>query len=204
MKTIVSREKRYWDIMIDRESKVVTVTEKWGYIWKNDSDESGWTTSDQANFHAAASRVVREHWSALLWSTSRHEELDNELYSLEFRIKRTNLDDCHWKVEVYRDPTHGSNVNWERNRIQLSVSDTLPTTAYTKTGVAKSGFYIVAHEFGHSLLYGRDEYKKRSRFLDDTASVMNVGTVIRARHYKRLLRHVNRAAIGQKFEILDP
>lgn len=205
MKTVVSRSNRYWDIRIDHDPKAVLVTEKWGYAWKCDWDEHGWTTVDQAQFHASAARIIREHWSALLETESSNEELDGGIYSLDFRIERANLNDCHWTVEVHRDPILRSNVNYERRRIQLSVVDVATSSVCTDDKLTcQSGFYTVSHEFGHSLLYGRDEYAKRNRFLGDLSSVMNIGTVVKHRHYTRLLRHINRMVVGLKFRVLVP
>lgn len=86
--------------------------------------------------------------------------------------------------------THISFVDLQRFNIELDTADFLEYSGVNDAGINQSGVRAIPHEFGHTLL-NLDEYKAASPFLNDSDSLMNIGSHIRSRHLQLIVHTLN-------------
>jgi hypothetical protein len=206
------------DISLNLETGHVFVQENWHYTWKADAGASAWTLADKRAFHALVDRQI---WS--VWSSGRFhlrvkgagrfvKRFPHHLPTTEFDV-RWVTSGGHWQVTARKmSPTamptraDDSYVVFARREIHLTTKDFAKGRgAMNDAGQTTSSFDVGAHEFGHTNPAGTgpnpDEYVRTSANIGDTASIMNIGKQVRARHLAGLLDSLNKMMPGVTFYV---
>lgn len=177
--------------------------QRWQYRWLTAAGQPAWTLREKREFHASVDRDIWRSWSnkVKLRASGRHRVADGRDWPMNLDV-RWVTSGGQWTVSVTklapgtRSPT--SSVLWASRRITLDTGDFTPHAACTSaaTPVCRDNFRTVPHEVGHafgntSTLGRGHEYVASSPHLADTASVMNIGTELRARHFRTILDEMN-------------
>lgn len=190
------------DLIIKPTDGKIIIQQKWNYSWPHSSSQSPWTESEKNAFHLAAEEQIQSVWSnnavvSVSGNSSFAKKYKTKDFTLLVDIRRVVAEE-HWRVHVTKvsnsiAPNAGSVVHWGKRYIKLNSRSITPIKR--RYGPYPVKQKIVAHEFGHTvyhLIYrgniGRtDEYLNNHRHIADRASIMNMGSQLRNRHYRNVI-----------------
>lgn len=155
----------------------------------NSGSGGSWTQGEKDAFAHGFVNAVVSVWSEKFRITTTSDVPVEALrdvgvvFNLSYYIDGWHLDD-DFELSVEKIPSGGSNVSCVRYNIGNSSLDSEDLTAVQKVGgrMLQRG---AVHEFGH-MLGLRDEYAAANdnmNHVGDVNSVMNVGEIVRERHY---------------------
>lgn len=209
---------------IDLAKGHVLIRQDWKYSWRAQGGASAWTTEEKTAYHRTVDRLIWAYWSfrarllvapltAPAPGTVAHELLrkfPNLGLTLSFDIRRVTIRP-HWhatvtKVDPAYRPLPRAQANFSARTLILYSTDVIPHTALRYVGdrMARFGFFVTPHEFGHAMGYGYsrgngEEYAPDHPCYDDVASVMNIGTAIRPRHLALVIETLGKIVPGCRF-----
>ncbi len=201
----VTRDTNRADIDLNTASGQILNVQKWRYNWKLGPGQPTWTYKEKKHFHRRADLMVWDVWSnrASFRATGKSDfarRFAGRNLPVNFDIDWV-LSGGHWLVHVIKVPpgdmSHPTRVEWPSQQIFLCTED-FETTRHSGG--------IIAHEFGHSMgntgVLGRgDEYRTTSPHHGDTASVINVGRALRARHFRTMIEEMNKMIADTTFSV---
>ena len=195
---------------LDTATGRVFVQQDWFYIWCVWPGGAHWTYREKKVFHQRADRAI---WAA--WSNHLHLKVTGKT-PFSARSVPVNFD-VRWKlagphdyqVQAWKVPPGSAPDSPVRsevlfgNYIKLSSADLMPRSAVNDAGKATSNFVTPPHEFGHTI-GAPDEYNAPTALLPnthlaDTASIMNIGRQVRARHLELLTLTLDKMVPGAFF-----
>jgi len=210
----VVRETDWCVIDLDTKSGFIFLQQRWQYTWAVDKGVSSWTLPEKREFHNRADRAIWATWS------NRVRLRASGTSELAMRFAKTsiliNLDvrwvtsKPHWQVTVTKIPPgdfRTSSVQWNARKISLDSEDFKEVERCTTAAKPVCQTQIpVAHEFGHAVgntavLKRGDEYKTGHSHKADRDSIMNVGSVLRTRHFRTVLEELNKMVPNTTFAI---
>lgn len=191
----VTRDNGRTSIDVDTSVARVFTVQRWQYRWLVAGGQPLWRQREKAHFHRQADLMVWNIWSnratfRVAGTSDFARRFRNTQIPVNFDIQWV-LETAHWTVDVLKvapgTMTHPTRVEWNARTIHLCTED-FETTRHAGG--------IIAHEFGHSMgntgQLGRgDEYRPSSPHHGDSASVINVGRELRARHFRTLIEDLN-------------
>ncbi|MBC8871464.1 MAG: hypothetical protein H8E44_18735 [Planctomycetes bacterium] len=202
------------DIVVNEHR--VFFQQRWLYQWNVAAGQPAWTRTQRQEFHAQVDRDTWRSWSnrVTLRATGDHEVADGRDWPINLDVRwvtaRGHFTVVVTKVAPGTSPT--SSVDWRARRIRLDTGDfrtrsACTTATPTTPQVCRPGFRTVPHEVGHSfgntsVLSRGDEYVASSAHLADSASIMNIGTELRQRHFRTILGEMNRMISGVTWRVL--
>jgi len=202
-----------WGIIdIVRHEHRIFFQQRWEYQWLVDVGQSAWTLQQKRELHAKVDRLIWRSWSyrVKLVATGAHEVARGGPWPVNLDVRWVTKNP-HWNVQVTKvaaGTTGVGEVFWNDRRITLNTTDLVPYQACTSaaTPVCRADFHAVPHEFGHAfgntaVLSRGDEYTATSAHLADTASILNVGTELRVRHFRTMLEEMNKMVSGVTWAI---
>lgn len=192
-------------IDIDTRIGRVFTAQRWQYVWIVAPGQPLWRQREKAHFHRRADLMVWDVWSnratfRVTGTSDFARRFSGAQIPVNFDIQWV-LERPHWTVRVKKVPpgtmTHDTKVEWPQRLIHLCTED-FETTRHSGG--------IIAHEFGHSMgntgVLGRgDEYRTTSPHHGDTASVINVGRSLRARHFRTLIEDLNQMIPNTRWSV---
>ena len=194
------------DIDIDTKVGRIFFQQKWKYVWTKVGAASAWTLAEKRNFHNTLDRQIWSVWSMKIKIKVTGGALGRRFPAgipINFDVKWV-LAAGHWTVNARKLVSGGSyrsNVIFASRIINLDSEDLIPHGVANFTGVSRTGFRTVPHEFGHALGGGNpDEYKAGSAHLADTSSIMNIGKQLRGRHLDQIVAELNNLVPGSTFQ----
>jgi hypothetical protein len=204
---IVSRQ-QWADIDLDTQQGLVFVEEDWQFTWRNLPNTQAWTLAEKRHFVHRLQQQVWARWSdhirlRVAGTTDFCRKFQSQGVRVNFGALWV-LAGGKWSVNVYKVPAgsapgaYRENVTFGTNSINLYTSAMRSYTAGNAAGASGPGFLANPHEFGHTM-NNPDEYIAGSPNLGDTASTMNIGNQIRARHLGLLMQVLNRLLPGVTF-----
>jgi hypothetical protein len=186
-----------------------------------------WTPGLQSYVHRNLLQQIRKIWNGrVVFSVSGDSALAARLRGgvLRFKadIRWVQTQPAHWTVRMWMVGPEGSFASSSaRRQLGESFQDAWPNVNHTdriitlNTGAwyafraprvdQKHGpkHFAFAHEFGHTLAplshFQDDEYFMSSPHYADVASIMNVGSQIRAHHLAGVIEVLEKLAPGTKF-----
>lgn len=200
-------------IDIDTTAGRVFLQERWLYHWVHDPKVNAWTEAEKTAFHNRADTQI---W-AICSNRVRLEARGTSTLARRFRGRGIpiNLDirrvtaAPHWNVTVTKIPPADfkvSSVIWVTRQINLDSNDF--GAVQRCRGAPKRCFnqVPVAHEFGHAAgntaTLGRgDEYKAGHSHANDFASIMNIGSRLRDRHFRTIVDEMNKMVPDTTFQV---
>lgn len=210
----ITKRTPYFDIEIIEGIQEIRIIQRWRLSWF-----AHYSLSEMEHFKARTKTIIESEWSDnpildlvqvnLANGSRRH----SRLWKITFELNWVDSKE-HWLVKLHpsgRVLPHRSSVNWSQRIINL---DLLDTEENPKHPVYNNKRQIpVAHEFFHTLgnIYkvkvrqrilssSGDEYKKRSPYIRDKASLMNIGVELRERHIEYILIELEGLTPGYKFQ----
>ncbi len=194
------------DFLIEEDCKKITITQKWRYIFLKESRASEWTDKEKSLLHLRINELIEDSWSKafslkVIGNSDFVERNKKTKWIIDFDISWVGYGE-HWFVYITKtaEGSSGNNstVYWFRGQIVINTND-LKEESYK--GLHRTVFL---HEFGHTLrniaYYNTgDEYRSKSLFYDDKASIMNLSTEIRERHFGFLIEQLNEMIPKTKF-----
>jgi hypothetical protein len=199
----ITKRTPHFDININTRNKSVLVIQRWKYNWLANGF-SEWTYEEKKKMHEAFEKEMARVWNyrANLKATGRSafaKKHATSSFRLTFDIQWVTSTG-HWAVEVKKmapkDYSRRPNVTWGQRKVLLYTVDI--DSMLKQIDPYKLTQKNIAHEFGHTLgnftsipkMHG-DEYRPKSSFFEDKASLMNVGMELRARHFDYVIREIN-------------
>jgi hypothetical protein len=191
----VTRDTGRADIDLNTATGQIFSAQKWKYIWRVSPNMPAWTLREKQFFHRRADLMVWNIWSnravfSVTGNSDFAKRFSGKNLPVNFDVNWV-LADAHWVVYAIKVPagdlTHNTRVEWATKEIFLCTED-FSTTSHSGG--------VIAHEFGHSMgntyvLNRGDEYKPISPHHGDSTSVMNVGKVLRTRHFRTMIEEMN-------------
>jgi len=189
--------------------------QRWLYQWNVAAGQPPWTQQQRREFHAQVDRDIWRSWSnrVSLRATGDHAVADGRDWPINLDVRWVTARG-QWTVVVTKvapGTSPRSGVEWSARRITLDTGDftshsACTTTTPTRPRVCQAGFRTVPHEAGHAfgntaVLSRGDEYVASSAHLADTASIMNIGTELRQRHFRTILDEMNRMISGVTWRV---
>lgn len=201
------------DIDIDTSRGTVFLQQKWKYNWLLGSGVTAWTATEKKSFHNRADKYIWNSWSNRVTlkvngGSSFAGRFRTGGLILNLDIRWVTLGE-HWKVNVTK-LTPGvfqrSNVHWNTRIINLDTNDFNVRTNCIGTPSVCHRQTPVTHEFGHAagntVVLGRgDEYPASSPHSGDHASIMNIGSQLRQRHFRTIIDELNKMIPGTTFSV---
>ncbi len=128
--------------------------------------------------------------------------------SINLDIRRVTAKE-HWRVHVMKitpSSFRRSNILWATRTINLDTNDFNTRTNCVGTSRICRSQVPVAHEFGHAVgntavLARGDEYQTSSPHVNDHASIMNIGSQLRDRHFQTIIDELNKMIPGTTFSV---
>lgn len=210
------------EVALDTEEKVVWVIQRWRCRFVSERYSDKWKENEMRQFRRLARTYVEATWSkaAHMVVDSTSGTAFNQTYGgTEFLVKvKLEFVECgeHWNAVIYknRNSREDAFVHWDRRAIYLTKSPWgVPNRIRDRNGVPVPCQIIVAHEFGHTFgncptagnaakhQYTGDEYEQDSPFYYDEASIMNVGSELRTRHFAYLRDLLQSMVPGTRFSV---
>jgi len=212
----IVRDSNWGTIDIVVHEHRVFFQQRWLYQWHVAAGQPAWTHQERREFHAQVDRDVWRSWSnrVTLRATGHHAVADGRDWPINLDVRWVTAHP-HFTVSVMKiapgTPSPRSAVDWHARRIRLDTGDSRTHSACTYATpatprVCRPGFRTVPHEVGHA--FGNvpqvgegDEYTAASAHLADTASIMNIGTELRRRHFHAILGEMNRMIHGVTWRV---
>lgn len=193
--------KQPWgNVDFDDSTGQIFVQEDWHYRWQlGEGVKKPWTYQEKVATHRRIDLSIWGAWSNRLRFHVHSKKGSPPSFGTQCPINfdvRWVLHRGHWTVTMLKMPpnatstTHISYVDWPTFSIELDTADFLEYSGTNDAGVKGHGIRAVPHEFGHTL-FNVDEYGAESPHLKDSASLMNVGRQIRARHVGLIVHTLN-------------
>lgn len=194
-------------IDIDMKTGRIFVREDWHYNWMVYPTAQPWTYKEKVNFHRQVDRAIWGIWSSgIKLDVLGPAPWPARKVPITFDVRWALSGHRHWEVMANKVPPGSQPTSPIRsytyarvNIIQLSSADIMPRLGVNEAGGSYDHHQVVAHEFGHTMRWWNDEYEKRSAFIGDTASIMNIGYQVRSRHLVMLLLELNKLIPGVTF-----
>jgi hypothetical protein len=199
----IVRRVPWCDIDINTTSGHIFLQQKWNYTWLTKTGISAWTAREKTDFHNRADTYIWAAWSnrvtlGVSGASSFSRRYGTRGVSINLDIRRVTSN-AHWKVNVNKISTTDfarSNVIWNTRIINLDTNDFNTRTNCRGTPRRCHNQIPVAHEFGHAagntaVLSRGDEYRTTSPHTNDHASIMNVGSQLRNRHFRTIIDELN-------------
>jgi hypothetical protein len=216
MSHLVAREP-WGTVDLDVARGHVFVRQDWQYQWKFQLLMRPWSDAERAAFHRAVDRQVWRTWSlhARLMVAAKKagpsgdpgpvlaRACGSRGLSVSFDVRQVKTAP-HWRVNVLKladGLDQRASVDLDAREITLYIEDTAPSPACNEGGAMAFKFMTIPHEFGHTL-GADDEYERRSPYLADVASLMNIGSRLRARHFRLLCHTLERLVPGTAFKAM--
>ena len=182
--------------------------QNWFYHWLTEPGVNPWTYPERLHFHNSLDRQIWARWSNRIvlqvqGTTPLARRLARTGVPINFDVRWVRVNG-HWDVFARKLPRGGSyrsNVLFGRRVINLDSEDLAPHIACRddRTTCAEN-FLTVPHEFSHTL-DNRDEYNRASPYYADTASIVNIGGKVRARHLHLIVTELNTMVRGCTFSV---
>jgi hypothetical protein len=207
----VVRRLPWCTIDIDTSAGQVFVQLKWKYHWK---PLAYWTIQRRRAFHHRLDLILWSSWSnRVTLNVSGTSDFARRFSASGVGINvdvRWVLSGEDWNVTVTKIPRGDfarSSVEWTGRTIDLDTNDLTPVER-SDTNVTPARQYRqtpVAHEFGHALgntvILGRGDEYSSGPYTRDTASMMNIGHELRARHLTTILEELNKMIADTTFSV---
>jgi len=220
----VTHEEPWGTTDIDLVKGHVLVRQDWKYAWHVQAGASPWTPDEKTAYHQAVDKLIWAFWSfraRLLVvpsgspatssvSNTLLKKFPNLGLTLSFDIRRVTMRP-HWHATVTKvNPAirqlPRAQANFPARTLRLFNTDIVPHTAsrYKGDRMARFGFFVTPHEFGHAVGYGYsrgngEEYDPDHPYYDDVSSIMNIGSAIRPRHLALVVETLGKMVPGCKF-----
>ena len=193
--------KQTWGtIDFDSDTGRIFVREDWLYSWKLwPGAAKAWTYREKRTAHSLIDRSVWAIWSNRLALNVRSRTGPPPRFGVRAPVNfdvRWTLHKGDWAVTVWTMPPgagptlHRSFVMPSQQRIELNTADLRFRSAGNQAGAWNPHFVTPPHEFAHTM-DNPDEYNTGSPFLADSASLVNIGREVRARHLHLLVDALN-------------
>ena len=210
----VTRETEWCTLDIDTDTGVVSLVERWSYVWTLYTGQPAWTQGEKDAFEKRAAWAIHQAWSEKVrLSVAGEGAFAAAFGKAGCRLTLDIVKDMakpQWIVIATKIPA-GSYmlqfVLWQHKQIYLN-SNSFDETKYTFNG-ANYTQTPVSHEFGHTLGPVKtpdrgDEYKLGSADQSDRESIMNAGHQVRTRHFARIVDELNQMIPGVTFKVTQP
>jgi len=191
------------DIDLDTTLGHIFLQQKWNYSWLRAAGQSAWTAAEKTSFHNRTDSYIWSAWSnratlGVVGGSSFSRRHVASGVSINLDIRRVTAHE-HWNVNVTKIAAGAfarSNVVWNTRIINLDTNDFVTRVNCAGAPRVCRNQIPVAHEFGHAagntVVLGRgDEYPAASAHTNDHASMMNVGSQLRDRHFQTILDELN-------------
>jgi hypothetical protein len=205
---IVSRQP-WGNIDLDTSNGRLFLREDWRYHWLTLNGATAWTSAEERAFHHAVDHAVWGDWSNRLKIRVRGTVVFARRFGstgvpINFDVRRVRAGG-QWYVNAFKLPSGTPmsnawrpNVNFGTRMINLYTPAVAPYNARNAAGARGVAFRATPHEFGHTF-DNPDEYDLASPHLPDSASIMNVGRQVRARHLSLVVATLNSMYPGCTF-----
>ncbi len=183
----------YFDIEWDTNQSSITVRSNWFYEWCVwPGLNFNWSGSDKTSVHNTFEHQIMSAWSKrfkfkVSGSGPFATKYTKSGISLDFDVKRVIAGRRHWNVRIWKLPPNVPDASRQYMDAWPMVKPKRHYIILNDKSISRISPVTVAHEFGH-IIFADDEYWQSSPFLNDTVSLMNVGTIIRGRHLYGLER----------------
>lgn len=203
-----------WGIIdiVEHESRVF-FQQRWKYSWQIEAPLLAWTQDEKQAFHAEVDRQIWRSWSnrvklSVTGTSSFARRFSGRRLPMNLDVRWVRSDE-QWNVTAWKSGVfQRGSIDWGTKSVTLFTSDMTERGACTSAtpAVCTTGFRTVPHEFGHAVgntsALGRgDEYNSGSPHLADTASILNIGTELRRRHFRTILEEMNRMIPNTTFAV---
>jgi hypothetical protein len=215
----VQRWKYFWELDEDKHNKLTapawTDAEQVDFhyaaksiIWKYWNSHRPLTAVQNDPVTQELIKLLNEH-SGVCFNVAGDvpfaQKFSGQALPIEFDVQ-ISLSRPHYRVHVRKmlpNRSFRSNVNESTRVIRLDTFDHDPHSATQDgpDGVTRKDFVTTAHEFGHAIGYGTDEYRRRAKDRADADSLMNVGQEIRPRHLRWINQQLNHMMPGCRFTV---
>lgn len=204
------------EVILDTDTNTVTVVQRWKCRFLTFGRHQGrWTEGEKVTFQRRICRIIDGVWGNRAFvriiggaDNEFNERYGNKEFAVKVKIEFVDSFE-NWKVNIYKArPGDLSDwdafVNWESREISLTSHAVTLTQHRCLHGIEdeRAGYWIAAHEFGHTLGYHgdfSDEYEPGNPYQGDVFSVMNLGNEIRQRHFRTVCNLLNRMCPGTSF-----